>query len=139
MKPKRKDVTISKYNLIKFILDVSYEDKQHVISTIERKHCTKDDYWTCWLYSVSKIFNNKMPMALLKGLHKKNNHYLNDFCNEKIAEIQEENRKLHNLQMDKKRLWELKRDEGNKRMTHITASQKQNNDDLSYRIMMLNV
>jgi len=99
------------------------------------KHWSKEDYWNCWLYYVSKIFNNKMPLALLKGLYKKNNPYLNDFCEEKIKQIEENQNKLYNMQMDKKRLWELKRDEGNKRTIQINESE----NDLSYRIMMLNV
>ena len=90
---------LSKYNTIKFILDEA-ADKNHDIN------------WSTWFNKVSRIFNHKIPEALLQGLSKLNIVELTELC-DKHTYIAPINKQA--LQVERYYNWIKRRDEGNKR------------------------
>jgi hypothetical protein len=100
---------ISKYNTIRFILD---EAANKDITT------TTDTDWTLWFAKVSRVFQHKIPVALLEGLLKLNILKVNELCDEHYMSLTKpinhselKNIKYHN--------WIKRRDEGNKRAQEL--------------------
>jgi hypothetical protein len=110
---------ISKYHLIKFILETSYEDHK---SKNDLDCNWEENDWDVWLKSISFLFKNKIiPDQILCGLIKKDNNDLTPLC----IELLESNRinlekKLEQIdeikdhQENKRRLWLLKLENNNK-------------------------
>jgi hypothetical protein len=93
---------ISKYHTIRFVLDEAANKDPDSID------------WTVWFTKVSRMFNHKIPEALLQGLLRLNLLCVNTLC--------EHHRGLnhrfvynHDLKMDRFHTWIKRRDEGNKR------------------------
>lgn len=89
----------SKYNIIRFVLDHAYED-----------HLKNGNGWTEWFKSVSRIFNHKIPDALLAALSKKNDQ-LRDLSVAYKAAHEEKSTKEDTKYED----WKRRRDEGNRK------------------------
>ena len=69
-------MTISKYHLTRFILDVVYEDQN------KSKACS----WDEWIRKIKRIYNNRIPDSILNGLIRKNNEELNPICESLLME-----------------------------------------------------
>lgn len=103
----------SKYHIVKFILDIAYED--HLT--------TRNSDWTEWMNKIKKIFPKyKLPMCLVIGLYRKNNKDLNEIL-DNLDYIYYSNNQMENqLNDSQKKLtwqerydkWIEKRDNGNK-------------------------
>ena len=89
-------IMFSKYNIIQFVLDV-----------VPRVH---DDEWQEWFQKVSRMFNHKIPQALLDALSKKND-ILKQLCQEHLATL-----KYSEPIKDKHAEWIKRRDAGNERV-----------------------
>lgn len=87
--------------MIKFVLDVAYED---------HSTCENPD-WVNWCKSVFAMFNYKPPPGLINGLMKKNNPQITDICLETNKIIEEAIR----LKEKKHNDWVSRRDAGNLR------------------------
>ena len=86
---------ISKYNLIRFILDESYSDCENTCYTGD-DFCDREVFeaqWKNWFHKVSRIYNHKIPIQLLEGLRRKQNEALNGII-EEYVKSQKEKRDL---------------------------------------------
>lgn len=100
---------VSEYNLIKFILNKSYNDH----------YLQENPDWNDWFNSISRLYNNKMPKSLILGLKRKNNDKLRNLCDNALILIQQrEDKYKERLEQEllKYQKWMWKRDEGNKRV-----------------------
>jgi hypothetical protein len=92
---------INTYNIIRFVLDISYND--HLSN--------ESSTWDTWLNTVSRIYNHKMPIELLHGLIAKNNPILTQLCNKKIEALDlylERKSEENENKSNKYKLWELR-------------------------------
>ena len=99
-------MSISKYNLIVFILENSYENYK----------LQENPDWNKWFFSVSRIYHHKMPVKLLLGLKRKNNEIINALCDKEFGKIKL--RKKEKEEKSEKRQkeymnWLLRRNTGN--------------------------
>jgi hypothetical protein len=72
-------MTISKYNLIKFIIDVSLRDHEQ----------RKDPDWQAWFKSISRIYNHKMPEHVIKAIASTGNAELLQLCNTEMTRVED--------------------------------------------------
>lgn len=102
---------MTKYHSIRFVLDVAYED--------HNKLHDKEQDWGKWFKYIIKMFDNNIPVSLLKGLAKKNNTHLSrllDLYNSSIFTFKKEkNEKNEKKINDEYNSWIKRRDDGNKR------------------------
>ena len=97
---------ISKYNLIRFILDEAAEKNPDIE----------------WFRKVSRIFAHKIPEALLSGLSKQSDT-LKMLCDEYRGKP-----KPQSTAEDRYKNWIKRRDEGNKRAVQKRLEQKEDAD-----------
>lgn len=78
-------MSISKYNTLRFIVDVSYED--HALKT--------NPDWTNWFTTVSRLYGHKMPLNLLMALKAKatNNSIITQLCDEQLEKLEQRKEK----------------------------------------------
>lgn len=96
---------MTKYHTIKFVLDIAYEDHNKLLD--------KEQDWDKWVKYIRKMFNNDIPVALLKGLAKKNNTHLSR-CLDSIVVIKKETRGEEKIKAYNS--WIKRRDDGNTRV-----------------------
>lgn len=78
-------MTVSEYNLIRFIEDISYNDHQSL----------ENQNWDVWFKGVSRLYNHKIPCKLLKALQRKGNPVITEMCDvllSKMLDAQEKQR-----------------------------------------------
>jgi hypothetical protein len=100
---------ISKYNLIRFIIDVSLEDHK----TLENVN------WQKWFFSVSRVYNHKMPEQVVKAIASTGIPQLIELCDEEMPRIEKMKRSAVEkctLEKTKYERWIQRRDAGNKRV-----------------------
>jgi gas vesicle protein len=102
---------ISKYNLIRFILDEAAEKNPNI-------------EWNEWFRKVSRIFAHKIPEALLLGLSKQSDT-LKMLCDEYRSNSKP---KPQSTVDDRYKNWIKRRDEGNKRAFQKRLEQKEDAD-----------
>lgn len=84
-------MTISKYNLIRFILDEAYDDSENTAALGENfnERGILVTHWKNWFHKISRIYNHKIPQSLLDGLKRKNNTFLTEIILEyEIRQLQ---------------------------------------------------
>lgn len=100
----------SKYNIIRFVLDVAYDD--HRMTSAEPD-------WEGWLHKVSRMFCGKPPPALLAGLASKSEE-MHELCN-KMPSVSGEKPCAADLEA----AWLLRRDAGNRRVAEQRVREKE--------------
>lgn len=100
----------SKYNIIRFILDYAY---------VDHNECSDD--WNTWFQSISRMFNYRIPDALLDGLSRQNDT-LREICIAYKASC-----KSTTLQSEanKYQEWKRRRDEGNSKELERRKEEKE--------------
>lgn len=95
---------LSKYHIIRFVLDVSYED--------HAKSCDAPD-WITWCKRVFDMFGRNPPDALIDGLKRKQNAVIDEYCAKFLEMRNEEKKEALRKQSDKYVAWIKRRDDGN--------------------------
>jgi uncharacterized protein (TIGR02452 family) len=99
---------MTKYHSIRFVLDIAYED--------HNKLHDKEQDWGKWFKYIIKMFDNNIPIALLKGLETKNNTHLSrclDSYDSSIFTVKKERKEKKVA--DEYNSWIRRRDYGNNR------------------------
>jgi hypothetical protein len=113
---------MSKYHSIKFVLDIAYEDHNKLHGELQ---------WEKWFKSIIKMFNNKIPDSLLKGLSKKNNTQLSR-CLDLYENVVVKKDGKEGKEDDYNR-WIKRRNDGNKRV-ELEKEIKKRKDELEKEI-----
>ena len=108
--PYRIVMRVSKYHLVRFILDQPYGEEIH-------------EFWSEWIKQVVRMFpKHKVPACLLQGLGRKND------CLSRICEEIESAQAAHSVQTqaeEKCHAWVLRRDAGNQRAQEKRTREKE--------------
>jgi hypothetical protein len=111
------NVSISKYHLIRLILDNLYEEQKK----------KGDPQWEGWLNTLGKVFNGTIPKALLLGLKRKSeSSELCNLCDVRLLQSQHiKSKELQESAVDAYERWIERRDRGNKRALEKREKEKQ--------------
>jgi hypothetical protein len=113
---------MSKYHSIKFVLDIAYEDHNKLQDDLD---------WEKWFKSIIKMFNNKIPGSLLRGLSRKNNTQLSRCLDlYENAVVKKEGKEEKERKEEDYNRWIKRRNDGNKRVELEKEIQKRKDYEL---------
>ena len=109
---------VSPYHLIKFIVDISYDDFAK----------RENPNWNTWLDAVAKIYLDKIPEKVLYALMTKNNDELTRVCSKVLETMNKNVTSKEEEAQAKHEQWIRRRDAGNKRVHEMRIMNRKQNE-----------